>query len=88
MKPPVTLSKEEIAGLGLREINARLEEKYRKQDEEDGISVLEQASLDALYQYCPICSVKGTSNFCEECKLKWEPGMIYFRNPNPVLKWA
>ena len=50
-------------------------------EKEPVLSQLEKLSLKALYQHCPLCGVFGKDYYCEECKLKWEEGMLYFSRP-------
>jgi len=41
---------------------------------------LENLSLNALYQHCPLCGVIGKNYYCKKCNFKWKKGRIYFSN--------
>lgn len=54
------------------------------------IKELEEISLEALYQHCPLCGQICSNFYCEKCKFKYEKDKVYFCNgykPMENIKW-
>ena len=44
---------------------------------------LEELSLRALYQHCPLCGLLCQDFYCNVCDFKYEEGKVYFSD-NPL----
>ena len=45
---------------------------------------LEDISLDALYQHCPLCGRTCKNFYCKKCDFKYKKGYLYFSIPNKI----
>jgi len=39
---------------------------------------LEELSLKALYQHCPLCGEIRENHYCKSCDVKWKEGYLYW----------